>query len=86
MEQFSRYITLGNTHLEKQNFTERETNPFGFYENEKVYISDLETGPVAKIELEGSNQEKEYSVLIIEDNEDLRLFLCSYLFLKKMKN
>jgi signal transduction histidine kinase/DNA-binding response OmpR family regulator len=67
-------LPLGNDHLEKQDLAETSTTPV-FYENEKVYTTDLEVTKEPKSEIDGVKVEKEYSVLIVEDNEDLRTFL-----------
>ena len=68
-------LPLGNVHLAKQDLTEITTTPFVFYEDEKVYTTDLETEQIATNGIEGIKKDKEYSILIIEDNEELRSFL-----------
>jgi hypothetical protein len=68
-------LPLGNVHLAKQDLTEITTTPFVLYEDEKVYTTDLETEQIATNGIEGIKKDKEYSILIIEDNEELRSFL-----------
>lgn len=72
---FEIHLPLGNAHLEKQDMVKSARSPFVFYEDEKVYTTDLEKGQTSNNEMEGQKMEKEYSVLIIEDNEDLMFFL-----------
>ncbi len=69
-------LPLGNAHLDKDEMVEGEVNPAILYELEKVYTSDLQTTPAAKKEAEEGKIEKEQSILIIEDNADLRGFLA----------
>ncbi|HKG68023.1 MAG TPA: ATP-binding protein, partial [Segetibacter sp.] len=68
-------LPLGNVHLAKQDLTEITTTPFVLYEDEKVYTTDLETEQIATNGIEGIKKDNEYSILIIEDNEELRSFL-----------
>ena len=68
-------LPLGNAHLESQDLTESEATPYDFYEDVKVYTTDLQTETITKKEKEETKTEKEYSILIIEDNADLREFL-----------
>jgi signal transduction histidine kinase/AraC-like DNA-binding protein len=72
-------LPLGNAHLEKIDITETPTVPFNFYEDEKVYTIDLKNGQGNGTEMHGLPKQKEYSVLIIEDNKDLREFLMNRL-------
>ena len=72
-------LPLGNEHLKKEEMTSNEINPSVLYENEKVYTTDLEMEAASKNELKGVKYEKEYSILIIEDNADLRSFITSKL-------
>lgn len=70
-------LPLGNAHLAKEEMIEEEeNNQASLYEQEKIYTSDLQTIPVANKELEESKTGKEQSILIIEDNADLRGFLA----------
>jgi signal transduction histidine kinase/AraC-like DNA-binding protein/CheY-like chemotaxis protein len=68
-------LPLGNLHLEKQDLAETGPSLFVLYEDEKVYTTDLDVSPVMKNEIEGIRKEKEYSILLIEDNIELRGFL-----------
>lgn len=68
-------LPLGNKHLEPQDLVENERTPSLFYGNEKVYATIYEEEQVIKNEIEGIKKEKEHSILIIEDNGDLRSFL-----------
>ena len=65
--------------LKKEEMTSNGINPSVLYENEKVYTTDLEMEAASKNELKGVKYEKEYSILIIEDNDDLRSFMTSKL-------
>ncbi len=72
---FEIHLPFGNTHLEKLDLAVRTTKPSVLYEDEKIYTTDLETEQIAKNEVEEIIKDKEYSLLIIEDNEELRCFL-----------
>ncbi|MDB5250705.1 MAG: histidine kinase, partial [Segetibacter sp.] len=72
---FEIQLPLGNAHLEKHHMAESRGDSPVLYEDEKVYTSDLEPDQATKNGMEGIKTEKEHSILIIEDNEELRLFL-----------
>jgi signal transduction histidine kinase/DNA-binding response OmpR family regulator len=75
-------LPLGNTHLANNEMVleqEPETNQAVLYEHEKIYTADLTTDTLVKIETDEAPAEKEHSVLIIEDNADLRHFLVNKL-------
>ena len=72
---FTIQLPLGKEHLSEEELTERVNTPFVDYEDEKVYTTELKTELAPKKELEGLKNDKDYTILIIEDNEDLRLFL-----------
>lgn len=78
---FEVYLPLGNTHLAKDEMVEsaQETNQVVLYEHEKIFTSDLTTDQIEKDETAITQTSKEYSVLIIEDNADLRQFLVKKL-------
>jgi signal transduction histidine kinase/DNA-binding response OmpR family regulator len=76
---FEIQLPLGNKHLAKEEISEAEADPAVLYEHEKIYTSDLEPEKPVKNEDNGIQSEKELSVLIIEDNPDLRHFLKSRL-------
>ncbi|MES2647607.1 MAG: substrate-binding domain-containing protein [Bacteroidota bacterium] len=74
--QFEIILPLGNAHLEKTDITDTPTVPYIFYEEEKVYTT--ESKPALNSSngiLGGMVKQKEYSILVIEDNKDLRDFL-----------
>jgi signal transduction histidine kinase/DNA-binding response OmpR family regulator/ABC-type xylose transport system substrate-binding protein len=73
---FEIHLPLGSAHLAKNEMVEGEVDPAILYEHEKIYTSDLQAPPVAKIGAEEVKGEKEQSILIIEDNADLRQFLA----------
>ena len=72
---FEIHLLLGNAHLDKQDLTELPTTPYVYYEDEKVYTTDTQAVHIGRAEIEGLLGEKEYSILIIEDNADLRGFI-----------
>lgn len=72
---FEIHLPLGKTHLEKQDMEEKAATPYVFYEDIKVYTTDLQPAATERNEVEGVKTGKDYSILIIEDNADLRGFL-----------
>lgn len=68
-------LPLGKDHLESQDLAENETAPYVFYEDVKVYTTGLQPESITRNEIEGMKIEKDYSILVIEDNADLRSFL-----------
>lgn len=68
-------LPLGKEHLEEQDLIKTGTAPFVLYEDEKVYTSELDVEPVIKNEIDGGKKEKDYSILVVEDNLELRGFL-----------
>ena len=68
-------LPLGNAHLEKIDLTDTATIPYILYEDEKVYTTDLKNEQSGSTEMEGLTKQREYSILLIEDNKDLRDFL-----------
>jgi DNA-binding response OmpR family regulator len=78
---FEVYLPLGNKHLAKDEMVEsaQETNQAVLYEHEKIFTSDLTTEQFEKDETATVQTAKEYSILIIEDNADLRQFLVKKL-------
>jgi len=72
---FTIELPLGREHLKEDERIERTETPFVDYEDEKVYTTELKTELASKKELQGLKKEKDYNLLIIEDNEDLRHFL-----------
>ena len=72
---FEIHLLLGNAHLDKLDLTDSPTTPYIYYEDEKVYMTDTQPLHIGRPEIEGLLSEKEYSILIIEDNADLRGFI-----------
>ncbi|THU36131.1 response regulator [Niastella caeni] len=75
-------LPLGNAHLEKEEMIleqEQETNQAVLYEHEKIYTADLKTETTSNPDIEEIPAEKEHTVLVIEDNADLRHFLVNKL-------
>lgn len=75
---FEVYLPLGNAHLAKDEMVESalESNQVVLYEHEKIFTSDLTTEQIEKDETPAIKTDREYSILIIEDNADLRQFLA----------
>lgn len=71
---FTIHLPLGKKHLKADELIDTANIPAVLYENEKVYTTDLLQNPV-KQEVEGLKMEKEYTLLLVEDNDDLRSFL-----------
>jgi AraC-like DNA-binding protein len=72
---FEIHLQLGTGHLEKQDLVETAGENRLLYEDEKVYTIDLNTEQFAKNKIELNKKEEEYSILLIEDNEELRHFI-----------
>jgi signal transduction histidine kinase/DNA-binding response OmpR family regulator len=73
-------LPLGNAHLQPQELIEKKDEKALLYEDEKIYTTDLQPEELHKKDLlPPITVEKEHSVLIIEDNPDLRNFLSSRL-------
>ncbi|MEP6677628.1 MAG: substrate-binding domain-containing protein, partial [Ferruginibacter sp.] len=70
-------LLTGNAHFTKEELIESDTTPDVLYEHEKIYTSDLEGEQTIKRERAGGS--KEHSVLIVEDNPELRYFLADKL-------
>jgi DNA-binding response OmpR family regulator/galactitol-specific phosphotransferase system IIB component len=78
---FEIYLPLGNEHLAKDEMVDSSPAAISsiLYEHEKIYTTDLTTEQTVKPEVETNQTKKEYTVLIIEDNADLRHFLAGKL-------
>lgn len=66
-------LPIGKSHLQAQEILAEKPGPSNIYEDEKIYITDIE-----KVNLKHDSTtavQKENSILIIEDNDDLRAFL-----------
>jgi signal transduction histidine kinase/DNA-binding response OmpR family regulator len=75
---FTIRLPLGSEHLQKDEMTEMEPNLAVLYEHEKIYTSDLEVQQARQLEA-SQKKEKEHTILIIEDNHDLRNFIANKL-------
>jgi signal transduction histidine kinase/AraC-like DNA-binding protein/CheY-like chemotaxis protein/ABC-type xylose transport system substrate-binding protein len=72
-------LPLGKEHLEESE-TERETAPYFLnYEDSKIYTNEAEVLKFVSPEDTASTTAKDYSILLIEDNMEIRLFLKSQL-------
>jgi signal transduction histidine kinase/DNA-binding response OmpR family regulator len=71
---FTIHLPLGKAHLKAEERIDTANIPAVLYEDEKVYTTDLLQAPATQ-ELEGLKVEKEYTLLLVEDNDDLRSFL-----------
>jgi len=78
---FQIYLPLGNKHLAKDEMVDSSPEAIHtiLYEHEKIYTADLTTEQPVKVEAETHPTKKEYTILIIEDNADLRHFLAEKL-------
>ena len=70
-------LPLGNAHLGKDEITEEQITGTVLYENEKLYTIELETEQKGNTGLvaEAIQYTREASILLIEDNKDMRDFL-----------
>ena len=78
---FEIYLPLGKEHLAKDEMVDSSPEAISsiLYEHEKIFTADLITEQSAKNEAETTQARKEYTILIIEDNADLRQFLAKKL-------
>lgn len=74
---FEIQLPLGKQHLAKDEIVEAETLQPVLYEQEKVYTADLLPTTERTKDSEDIITPKDYSMLLIEDNADLRGFLRS---------
>jgi DNA-binding response OmpR family regulator len=74
-------LPLGKEHLAKEEIVDAVPEAVNsiFYENEKIFTADLITEQPVTNEAESIQGGKEYTLLIIEDNADLRQFLVKKL-------
>ncbi|MEO5995829.1 MAG: substrate-binding domain-containing protein [Chitinophagaceae bacterium] len=70
-------LLTGSAHFTHEELVESDTTPAVLYEHEKIYTSDLEGEQTIKKEISGGS--KEHSILIVEDNPELRNFLANKL-------
>ena len=68
-------LPLGRAHLEEDEMVGEPETSNVITEDAKIYITELYERQNYNTETELANTPKEYSILIIEDNDDLRLYL-----------
>jgi signal transduction histidine kinase/DNA-binding response OmpR family regulator len=66
-------LPIGQTHLRADELLTEQASIINAYEDVKIYTTDME--PVELPEKTADNAQKDQSILIIEDNDDLRAFL-----------
>jgi len=71
---FEILLPLGQSHLDPTEILTDQPTPLNVYEDLKIYTSDIDPGLPQKEILPASSTQ--YSVLVIEDNENLRSFLA----------
>lgn len=72
-------LPIGKEHLE-ENEIEKDIEPYFInYDDAKIYTNEADELTQLKSEEKFSNVKKEYSILLIEDNPEIRLFLKSRL-------
>jgi signal transduction histidine kinase/DNA-binding response OmpR family regulator len=69
-------LPLGKEHLTPEEIVQGDSSAITLYEQEKIYTADLEIEDNSKTEVKDLREPKEVSILIIEDNTDLRNFLA----------
>jgi len=74
-------LPLGNKHLAKDEMVSSTPEAIDsiLYEHEKIFTADLITEQPVKQTVETNETKKEYTILIVEDNADLRQFLANKL-------
>lgn len=72
-------IPLGRAHWADNDIEEEKTPYFYNIEGANIYTNDAATFQYLAAEETTSTTEKEYSILLIEDNEEIRLFLKNHL-------
>jgi len=70
-------LPLGNDHLDKDEMVPNEDAMVNFYSDIKIYTTDIDVPSSDSEDLQQVN--KEHSLLLIEDNTDLRKFIRSRL-------
>jgi signal transduction histidine kinase/AraC-like DNA-binding protein len=70
-------MPIGNAHLKPEEILSEAPALVNTYEDLKIYTSDIE--PILFQQEESITGNKEYSILLIEDNHDLRTFLSKQL-------
>lgn len=77
---FEIFLPLGNEHFSPNEIMTESASAITSYEDIKIYTEELENAFPSPVSLDGlenaiASAEKKYSLLIIEDNADLRRFL-----------
>lgn len=73
---FKIQLPTGKEHLSPAEIRERDSSSNLLYEQEKIYTEDLEIDSNGKTDTREYREPKDTSILIIEDNSDLRNFLA----------
>lgn len=66
-------LSIGKSHLHADEILSEKPSLINTYEDIKIYTTDME--PIILQKETAAITQKEYSILLIEDNDDLRLFL-----------
>ena len=72
---FEIHLPLGNMHLKENEMIATPESSTFITEDAKIYITELNDRVYNNSETEENNTQKAYSILIIEDNNDLRNYL-----------
>ncbi len=72
-------LPLGYEHLEPEELVEKQDRKAALYEDEKIYTTELHESDHSKEGLVMVKNAKEFSILIVEDDPDLRNFLVNRL-------
>lgn len=74
-------LPLGNKHLAKEEMVVSSPEAINsiLYEHEKIFTADLIPEQTARQEADATQAKKEFTILIVEDNADLRQFLANKL-------
>ncbi|MBE7171627.1 MAG: substrate-binding domain-containing protein [Williamsia sp.] len=75
---FKIFLRLGNLHIGKDEMAENTASPSTSYADLKIYSTDIEL-PSPEKALSEETTPKEHSILLVEDNADLRKFVKSRL-------
>lgn len=76
---FTIQLPLGNSHFKKEEILEEKTNVPLFLERDLAYLLEEEPRPQSSVETSSATAIKEFSILLVEDNTDLRSFLSERL-------
>ena len=76
---FEMRLPIGDTPFNRDELSKSDAIHAVLYEPEKIYTSDLEGEQAIKREQPAGMESKEHSILIVEDNPELRCFLANKL-------